>query len=158
MNKTGPDGKPVLLSPASVGAKIKSYRNVGGWGKEGLQGIIKWGVVPVDKWPANAIDRRYDTPENRALALKYRVVEWYECIPRNLDQMVSLLLRRKAGASGLNWWRHEVTYTECVWIDGQVAVRARNSWRGYGDFGFFILQGSKMLADDYVVPVSALSA
>jgi len=148
----------VILSPASVGAKIKNYRNVGGWGKEGLEGIIKWGAVPVDRWPANAIDRKYDTESNREVALNYRVVEWVECIPRNIDQMVSLLLRRKPGASGLNWWRHEVTYTELVWLDGAPAVRARNSWKGYGDNGFFILQGSKMLADDLVFPFSALAA
>jgi hypothetical protein len=150
--------KTVILSPASVGAKIKNYRNVGGWGREGLEGIVQWGLVPVSNWPANAIDRQYDTAANRQLALNYRVIEWYECIPRNLDQMVSLLLRRKAGAAGLNWWRHEVTYCECVWLDGQIAVRARNSWKGYGDFGFFILQGSKMLPDDYVTPSSALAS
>lgn len=157
-NQNGPNGKPVILSPASVGAKIKNYRNVGGWGKEGLEGIIKWGCVPVDKWPANAIDKKYDTAANRQEALKYRVIEWFECIPRNLDQMVSLLLRRKPGASGLNWWRHEVTYCDCLWLDGQIAIRARNSWANYGDFGFFVLQGSKMYADDYVVPSTAIAA
>jgi len=149
-------GQPMtILSPASVGAKIKNYQNVGGWGKEGLEGIVRMGVVPVDKWPSNAIQREYDTADNRALALKYRVHEWMECRPRNLQQMVSLLLRRKAGAAGLNWWRHEVTYYECVWLDGRVAIRARNSWKGYGDNGYFILQGSKMLADDLVFPISA---
>lgn len=148
----------VILSPASVGAKIKNYRNVGGWGKEGLEGIIKFGCVPVTKWPANAIDKRYDTAENREEALLYRVKDWYECIPRNLDQMVSLLLRRKPGAAGLNWWSHEVMYAECVWLDGQIAIRFRNSWRGYGDNGFAILQGSKMYADDLVFPSTALAA
>lgn len=150
--------KTVNLSPASIGAKIKNYRNVGGWGKEGLEGIIKWGAAPIDLWPANAIDRKYDTEDARKAALDYRIDEWFECVPRNLDQMVSMLLRRKPGASGLNWWGHEVTYCECVWIDGAIGIRFRNSWKGYGDFGFSILQGSKMLADDLVFPSTALAA
>jgi len=150
--------KPVILSPASVGCKITNYRNVGGWGKEGLEGIIKWGLVPVEYWPANAIDRKYDTVTNRKIALRYKVVQWYECIPRNLDQMVSLLLRRKAGAAGLNWWSHEVTYCECLWLDGAIAIRFRNSWKGYGNYGFSVLQGNKMMADDLVFPISTLVA
>lgn len=155
-NQRDANGDLIILSPASVGAKIKSYRNVGGWGKEGLEGIIKWGVAPVDLWPANAIDRKYDTTSTQQVAKKFTVDEWFECVPRNKHQMISMLLRRKPGAAGLNWWRHEVTYCECVWIDGDVAVRFRNSWAGYGDNGFSILQGSKMLADDLVFPSTAI--
>lgn len=148
----------VILSPASVGAKIKNFRNVGGWGKEGLEGIIKWGLYPISMWPANAIDSRHNTTAGNKEALKYRVDEWIECVPRNKAQMISMLLRRKPGAAGLNWWGHEVTYCECVWLDGQVAVRFRNSWgSSYGKDGFSILQGSKMLADDLVFPMTALA-
>jgi hypothetical protein len=147
----------VILSPASVCAKIKNYRNVGGWGKEALDYIIKYGIAPVDLWPANAIDPKYDNVESKRHREKYKVVEWFECIPRNLDQMVSMLLRRKPGAAGLNWWSHEVTYCDPMWLDGDIAIRARNSWEGYGDFGFFTLQGSKMLADDLVFPSTVLA-
>lgn len=148
----------VDLSPASVGAKIKSYRNVGGWGKEGLEGIIKWGCYPTSLWPATAIDRKYDTAAGQQEALKYRIDEWIECIPRNKAQMISMLLRRKPGAAGLNWWGHEVTFCECIWLDGQVAIRFRNSWgAGYGSNGFSVLQGSKILADDLVFPMTALA-
>lgn len=147
--------KPVSLSPASAGAQIKGFRNVGGWGLEGLEWIIKHGVVPSSRWPDNAIDRRYLTAENKTIALDYRVDEWCECRPRDVDQMISLLLRRVPGAGGYNWWRHEVTNVDPVWIDGTVAVRIRNSWRGWGDFGFGILQGSKMLADDLVFAFNA---
>ena len=145
----------VILSPASAGAQIKRYRNVGGWGLEGLQWLIEHGCVPVDKWPANAIDARYATAENKRLALQYRVDEWIECKPRTIPQMISCLLRRLPGAGGYNWWEHEVTLCEPVWIDGTVAVRIRNSWAGWGEFGFGILQGRKMLADDLVFPISA---
>ena len=42
-----------------------------------------------------------------------------------------------------------------VWIDGEPATRNRNSWKNYGDFGFFILQGKKMLADDLVFCINS---
>jgi hypothetical protein len=146
----------VSLSPASAGGPIKNFRNVGGWGLEGLKWLIEHGCVPSSLWPDNAIDRRYYTESNRQVALKYRVDEWVECRPRTIDQMISMLLRRIPGAGGYNWWRHEVTNVDPVWIDGDAAVRIRNSWRGWGDNGFGILQGSKMLADDLVFPISAL--
>lgn len=155
-NQRNADGSLIILSPASVGAKITNYRNVGGWGKDGLEGIVKWGLAPVNLWPANAIDRKYDTSSTQQVAKKFTVDEWFECVPRNKAQMISMLLRRKPGAAGLNWWSHEVTYCECVWIDGEVAIRFRNSWKGYGDNGFSILQGSKMLADDLVFPSTAI--
>lgn len=149
----------VILSPASAGAQIKNYRNEGGWGKEGLQWVQDHGLVPVDKWPANAIDRKYATAENKALALSYRQLEWWELRPRNKAEQVSLLLRRWPLAVGLNYWAHEVTDYEPVWLDGTVAVRARNSWgMSYGSNGYFVRQGSKMLADDAVSPRVAIAS
>ncbi|TXI84792.1 MAG: hypothetical protein E6Q40_08840 [Cupriavidus sp.] len=145
----------VILSPASAGAQIKGYRNVGGWGLEGLQWITEHGLVPVDHWPANAIDRKYATPENKKLALNYRVVEWTELKPRNLQQLLSLLLRRIPVAVGYNWWGHEVTACDPVWLDGAAAVRIRNSWLNWGDYGFGVLQGSRVLPDDAVAPRTA---
>ena len=147
--------RTVSLSPASAGAQIKGYRNVGGWGLEGLQWIIGKGLVPSSLWPDNAIDKKYATADNLAIALDYRTDEWIECIPRNVEQMVSMLLRRAPGAAGLGWWSHEVTFCDAVWIDRAIAIRFRNSWKGYGDFGFSILQGSKMLADDLVFSLNA---
>lgn len=150
--------KTVILSPASVGAQIKNYRNVGGWGLEGLQWIVKNGVTPVSLWPANAIDRRYATADARQTALDYRIDEWIECKPRTVNQMMSMLLRRYAGAVGYGWWEHEVNCVDPVWIDGGPAIRIRNQWAGWGDYGFGILQGRKMLADDIVFPVAVLAS
>lgn len=150
----------VILSPASVGGPMTNFQNVGGWGGPGLAGIFARGLCPVNKWPANAIDRSYWTEENKALALHYRQTEWWELKPRNLRQLVSLLLRRIPVAGGYNWWSHEITNYEPVWIDGAVAIRIRNSW---GDVqawpnGYGILQGSKMLPDDQVAPRTAIAA
>ena len=148
--------KTVLLSPASAGAQIKNFRNVGGWGLEGLKWIVKYGVAPVSLWPANAIDRRYNTADARQAAMDYRVDEWIECRPRTINQMFSMLLRRYSGAVGYLWWRHEVSCIDPLWLDGAPAIRIRNQWRGWGENGFGILQGRKMLADDIVFPVAVL--
>jgi hypothetical protein len=148
----------VILSPASCGGPIKNFRNDGGWGKEGLEYIIAHGIVPADKWPANAISRSYWTEENKRLALRYRVTEWWELRPRNLDQLITCLLLRLPVAVGYNWWRHEVTGCDAVWLDNTVALRIRNSWKAWGENGFGVLQGSKMLPDDAVVPRVALAA
>lgn len=148
----------VILSPASAGAQIMNYRNVGGWGKEGLEWIVSNGLVPVDKWPANAIDRQYSTAANKTLALSYRVDEWTELKPRSMPQLMSMLLRRIPVAVGYNWWSHEVTACDPVWLDGTAAIRIRNSWGPWGDGnGFGIIQGSKCLPDDAVAPRTALA-
>lgn len=149
----------VVLSPASAGARIKKYKNAGGWGKEGLEWIAEHGLVPADQWPANAIDRRYETPANVELARRYRVVEWWELEPRNLEQQVSCLLRGFPIAAGFNWWAHEVSLVDAVWVNRQIGIQFANSWgESYGDKGYGVLQGSRMLSDDSVVPRSAIAA
>lgn len=145
--------RPVPLSPASVAARIKNYQNVGGWGKEALEFIAKNGAAPAEFWPVNAIDRRYATPATLEIAKGFAVDEWYELEPRNLDHMISCLLLGIPVAIGLNWWRHEVTATHAVWIDGEVGVGIDNSWgQGWGDKGRGVLRGSRMYADDAVAP------
>lgn len=152
----------VILSPASAGAQIKQFQNVGGWGKEALEWIAEKGVAPVSLWPANAIDRRYLTPESTEAALAFRAVEWWELEPANLDQLVSCLLRGIPVAGGYNWWSHEVTLLDPVWVDGTVAIRIRNSWGmdwpSPGAGGFSVLQGSRMLPDDQVAPRVTMAA
>lgn len=145
--------KKVILSPASAGAPIKGFSNQGGWGDEGLRWIETNGLCPVENWPANAINRSYYTEANKAIAKKYRCTEWMALRPRNHAEMVSCLLHNFPVAIGLNWWSHEVTAYEPVVVDGEVAIRFRNSWgMSYGDRGYSILQGSKKLADDAVTP------
>lgn len=144
----------VSLSPASVAAPMTGFKNIGGWGLAAVKYAISNGFVPSENWPDNAIDRRYQTETNRQTALSFRIREWRECKPRNLDEMVSLLLRGYPAALGFNWWGHLVMGAEAVWLDGEIAIRIRNSWKGWGANGFGILRGSKMLADDCVFPVS----
>jgi hypothetical protein len=150
--------KIVLLSPASICAPIVNFTNQGGWGGWALKRLISHGAFPVDRWPANAISKQYMTDENLKIGLDYRVSEWIELKPRNMNQLVSLLLRGIPVALGYNWWGHEVLGVDAVWLDGTIAIRIRNSWKGWGDFGFGILQGSKMPADDAVAPLVVMAA
>ena len=142
--------EPVSLSPAWAGSIIKRGRNVGGWGREAIEFLYNHGTVPSFVCSDNDQSVRHNTAGNRKTASRYRVTDWVECQPRNVEQMVSLLLRDYCGAAGYNWWGHEVAVTDVDWIDGDVATIIRNSWRGWGDFGFGVLQGSRMLADDLV--------
>lgn len=148
----------VSLSPASAGAQIKNFRNTGGWGREALQWISDKGVCPSAVWPDTALDRGLVTPENAALALNYRTPEWWELRPRNLDEKVSCLLRRIPVSSGYNWWSHQTTSCDPLWLDGEIAIRDRNQWPNYGDDNYFVLRGSKMYADDQVAPRTAVAA
>ncbi len=152
-------GQPVtILSPASGGARIKNFRNVGGWGREAVQWIHENGINTVQEWPANAIDRRYLTNANIAVAKTRRIVEFIELRPRDIKQLMSLLLRRIPVSCGFNWWRHQVSLMDPMWLDGRPAARQRNSWgMSWGDEGYGVLQGSKMLPDDAVACISVSS-
>lgn len=152
----------VILSPASAGAQIKNFSNVGGWGLEGLQFISDKGLVPVDRWPANAISRQYATAENKQLALNYRTSEWWELEPRNMDHLISVLLRGLPVAVGYNWWRHEVTAVGVAWVDGEAAPIIRNSWGmnwpNAGAGGYSILRGNRAVPDDAVAARVGIAA
>ena len=151
-------GEPtVILSAASVGAPITGYRNQGGYGPDALEYLDANGAVPESAWPANAIDKRYATQANLALGRLYRVAAWIEAAPQSLDETISLLLLDVPVAVGLGWWGHEVTYYDPLWLDGEIAIRARNSWgMAWGDRGYFTLRGRRMLPDDAVAPTMAL--
>ena len=151
----------VILSPASVAGPINGYRNEGGWGLSALKRLVSSGAVPVEHWPANAIDRKFGTEANWRIGQAYRCVKWCELEPGNLDQLISMLFRNIPVAVGLSWWGHEVYACDPQWVDGAIAYRFRNSWGQWGTTGepgqegFSVLQGSKMNADDAVCPMSA---
>ncbi len=110
----------VKLSPASVGCKIKGFRNVGGWGMEGLQYIIEHGIVPQELWPPNAQDQKYDTTAAWDRAADFKVQKWYELENRNFDQMFACLFKRMPVPIGLNWWSHEVSAIDPVIIPASI--------------------------------------
>lgn len=140
----------VYHSPAWTGAKIKNYRNVGGWGGEAIEGINKYGMPSTEFCPANAIDRRYDTPEARANAALHKIPEQEELQDRNFKQMMTALFLFFMVPAGLSWWSHLVCFTDPVIISpGNYGVRFINSWgANWGDHGFGVLSRSKATADD----------
>lgn len=147
----------IKLSPASAAAPIKGFRNQGGWGSQALDWIIEKGICPVSAWPANAIDRKYYTQENKDLALDYRITEWYELRNRDFEQLMACLFNGIPVAVGYNWWSHEVCAIDPVALGrGRFGIRIRNSWgSGYGDNGFAVLEEGKATPDDAVAPVVA---
>lgn len=154
-------GQPMVeLSPASGGGPITNWKNVGGWGEQGLQWIVDNGLVPTSRWPATAIDRRYYTEENKAIAKEYRCTEWWRLEPRNIKQLVSCLLRRIPVTVGYSWWGHQVYACDVVYINGKLGIRIRNSWGDIPQYpnGFAILQGNKMYPDDAVAPRVAVAS
>jgi hypothetical protein len=150
-------GQLVRLSPASVGAKIKNFRNVGGWGREGLDGGIKWGFNLQQDWPANAINRSYDTDANRQKALQNRIVGYYRLRSGQAGwpEVVSCILAGIPVAVGYDWWRHEVTATD---LQPNEDLDIANSWGPqWSEHGFGVLSGGKRYPDD-AVAITAMMA
>lgn len=149
----------VRLSPASVGAKIKNFRNVGGWGSEGLRYLVEHGCCSQDTWPPNAISRQYDTPEADKERELYKVTEWYDVVDiregasKRFERLMTCLFNRFLVAIGLNWWSHEVTAVDPVSMgSGRYGVLIDNSWGpNWGENGRSILTESKATPDDACV-------
>lgn len=152
--------EPIIdLSPASVAAPIKGYRNNGGWGGEALDYIIKNGIAPQSDWPANAINRQYDNATSQASRQKFKVTEWWELQSGDFDMLFTLLLYQIPVAIGLNWWSHEVCAVDPLWVNGKPQVRIWNSWSDdWSDEGMGTLTESKATHDDAVAPAVATAA
>ena len=119
----------VELSPASGGARIKNFRNVGGWGGQAIDFIGEHGVCDVKHWPATAIDRRYLTPEAKENAKLHRIFEFVECRRRSFDQLATLLLLGIPCPVAFNWWGHLVYATDLVAIErNSFGILICNSW------------------------------
>lgn len=144
----------VELSPASVGAKIKDFRNSGGWGTEGLQYLVEHGAVPTSIWPNNAIARRYDTAAADQQRGRFQVDEWDD-LPPTFDAVADRVLNGFPVAIGLNWWGHEVTAVALVKLDGndRYGMLIDNSWGSeWGQNGRSVLSEAKATPDDAVSP------
>ncbi len=143
----------IYFSPGSIAGPVNGYTNSGGWGGSALKRMVSNGVAPVSLYPANQVRKPSNFDAAMEIAALNKTLEWWTLRDRNMQDVVSCLLRGWPVAAGLNWWSHEVTYTRALWIDGALCIEFRNSWgMSYGDMGYGILKGSKMLPDDAVTP------
>tara|TARA_R110000803_G_scaffold3285_6_gene11205 strand:- start:5158 stop:5913 length:756 start_codon:yes stop_codon:yes gene_type:complete len=139
------------MSPASGGARIKKYRNQGGWGLEAVEWFVDNGVNYSEDWPDNEIDRRLETDENTELALKNRVIEFVRL--DTWEEQVSCMLANIPTADGYSWWGHLVTGVGLTIGNHNRIIR--NSWAmSWGDKGFGELSGRKKYSDGSVAILS----
>lgn len=145
------------LSPASVGCLVTNYRNVGGWSTEAVRAGAKYGWAPSDLWPDIGISRQYNTQEVKEKRIENKVQEWWELRPRSEEELMTCLLSRIPVAVGFSWWRHAVLACDpLVFGKNDFGHRDLNSWGpSYGEEGWFVLKGSRSIADDQVAPRSS---
>lgn len=142
----------IPLSSASIGCKIKNFKNQGGWGLEGVQYAVKHGAVPMSMWPNAAIDRKYDTPAANAERTKFKIIEW-EDLPNTFEAVMTRVLRNIPCPVGYNWWGHEVCAVAGVVISAdKYGIIIDNSWGNWGDRGRGVLNESKGRPDDAQSP------
>lgn len=137
-------GEPLVqLSPASVAAPIKNYRNVGGWGEQALGYIRQHGIAPESLWPEHAIDRRYDNEESRRERKKYTVTDFVD-IPEDFEVVMTMLCRGFPVSVAFNWWGHLVCAVQPDIVGGKLGYWIDNSWNtNWGTNGRGFLSGSK---------------
>jgi hypothetical protein len=141
----------IYFSPGSVAGPVNGFSNTGGWGGAAVNRMVSDGISPADIYPVNQVRKPSNFADAMQVAATYKVLEWWEL--DTLQDVVSCLLRGWPVAVGLNWWSHEVSYTNALWIDGTLAIGFRNSWgMSYGSKGFSILKGSRMNPSDAVTP------
>lgn len=136
----------VPLSPTSVGCLIKNFRNQGGWGIEGMEYIIKHGIVPEEHWPCNDFSRKLNKQESWNIAKEYKVIEWMDVEGGNMDLIMTILIDLKLPVPvGFNWWGHLVCAVDPVVLGKkEFGYRIANSWNtGWGEKGYGILTERK---------------
>jgi hypothetical protein len=138
------------LSATSLAAKIKNYRDEGGWAGEAIAGNQKYGISTLDFWPEAVADRRYDTPEQRENAALHKAVEYAELRARSFAAVASALLRGRAVSLGLSWWGHLIYGTKLMVLGrDRYGVLIRNSWgTDWEKGGMAVLEESKATPDE----------
>jgi hypothetical protein len=161
MLKRAYQGEPhTQLSGAANAAKIKNFKNVGGWGSQSLERSAEFGIPDVNHWAeGNAgLNRHWDSEETWKNASKNRVQEWMDLEPRNVDQMITCVLLGIPVVSDFNWWGHSVCTMEILELN-PLKTRIWNSWGDkWGDLGEGILEGNKAIPDGAIAPFSIIAS
>jgi len=150
------------LSGTSIACKIKNFRNQGGWCTKSMEYITEHGVCRIADWPQGmaGLRRDIDTPGVWKRAKRFRVTEWMDLEPGNIDQLITCLLLGLPVATDYNWWGHSVCTADIADLQirgGKITTfdsECVNSWgSGWGDNGRGVLRGRKTLFNSAVVPM-----
>lgn len=147
------DGQPyVARSPASIAGPITGYVYRGGWPTECLRTLAEIGVSTTEQWDDTTLDRRlYEA--SLPIRENFKMPEWLELKPRNMDEVMTALLMRIPVVVGLNWMGHAMFYCQPLWRNGKAACKAANSWsENWGEDGYGIFEGSRVIPDDACCP------
>ncbi len=105
----------VPLSAYAVACVIKSYRDEGGWGAQGVDFIAERGVPSGQFWPQQSMSKANDKPETWENAALHKITEgWIDLAAAQYDrklsfaQMMTCLLSRIPVVTDFNWWSHSV--------------------------------------------------
>ncbi len=116
------------LSAFGPACKVKSFRDEGGWGAQGVDFLMANGCPTSKTWPQKATDRSLDNAATWAEAAKYKIAEgWMDLAQaqydRNLsfDQVISLVISGIPVVVDFNWWSHSVCAVDAV--DGTTQYR-----------------------------------
>lgn len=146
-------GRVFSYSPASAGAPIKNFKNIGGWGSQALEYFKTNGLNLTSDWPANEINKKYYTNINKEKQKRHLTIEYF--VLNSWKERVSCILSGLPTADGYNWWSHEVCGVGLTIGDHDLIIR--NSWgMDWGDKGFSTLSGSRKQADESVAIAAML--
>lgn len=111
----------VSLSAYAIACIIKSYRDEGGWGAEGLDFQFSKGCPSDSFWPQQSVSRANDKPATWENAALHKVTEgWIDMGAAQYDrtltfnQMITCLLCRVPVICDFNWWSHSVCGCDAV--------------------------------------------
>lgn len=139
------------LSAASVCAPVKNYSNSGGWPIEFVKYAAEHGICPVSKWPANAINKKYDTPESRQSREPFKIdpLGWLDLPPDNWDAVFTCLVLGFPLPLCHMEWEHAVLGIDVVILkNGELGALCRNSGYGRDSTGHSIVKESFGKPDD----------
>lgn len=123
----------VPLSPASVGALVTNFSNVGGWPLKFLKRAAVDGIAPQQDWPPNGINKKYDTAESRSSRGAFKVLadDWFDLPQGDWDAVWTCLVLGYPVTLCHMEWSHAVLAVDVgIMSNGELAALCRNS--GYG--------------------------
>jgi len=163
-------GEPfVRMSPYSVACIVKNFSNIGGWGSQALQQMVKEGVASEEFWPQekpgmssserrtanmNAIrNGRQYLAGSRANAAMHKIIEYNDLPSRSIAHKMAYLCVPHPIASGYNRIGHErCTVAGVVLSNGGLGFADLDSYTDDGSPDIKVVANSFGAGEDMVIP------